>query len=50
MALVSVAVGFGQSLTMRYGEFITVEPGKRGGKACIRRLRLNERVVRTICR
>jgi len=25
---------------INYGEYITIEPGKRGGKACIRGLRI----------
>lgn len=40
MAFVSVEVELAKSVVMRYEEFITIEPGKRGGKACVRGLRL----------
>lgn len=39
MALVSLGVGSDQ-FAMRYQEFITIDPGKRGGKPCVRGLRI----------
>jgi uncharacterized protein (DUF433 family) len=40
MALVSVEMEFAKSLAMRYQDVITIEPGKRRSKPCIRGLRI----------
>ncbi len=40
MAFVQVAVSFAKSLAMKYQKFITIETGKRGGKPCVRGLRI----------